>query len=123
MSKERQSFGSTFGVVMTFIGVAVGLGNVWRFPYMAGAFGGGAFLLVYCVILAVFGIPALMAELTLGRLTKRGPLGAFTRIGMRGGKIVGWSLFFTVFMAVSYYSVVVGWVLKYCVISVSGQIM
>lgn len=101
----------------------MGLGNVWRFPYMAAAFGGGAFLFVYFIILTVFGIPALMAELTLGRMTKRGPLGAFTRIGMKGGRFVGWLLFFTVYMATSYYSVVVGWVLKYFFISVNGTIV
>ncbi|MFQ5602225.1 MAG: sodium-dependent transporter [bacterium] len=118
----RQKFGSAFGIAMSFIGVAVGLGNVWRFPYMAAAFGGGAFLIVYFLLLSVFGIPALMAELTLGRMTRRGPLGAFTQIAMRGGKFVGWLLFFTVFMATSYYSVVVGWVLKYFFISLNGKI-
>ncbi len=107
---------------MTFIGVAVGLGNVWRFPYMAAAFGGGAFLAVYFAILAAFGIPALMAELTLGRLTRRGPVGAFHRIGMPGGRLVGWALFVTVLMATSYYTVVVAWVLRYFFISLTGQI-
>ncbi len=119
---ERPRFTSRFAVLMTFIGMAVGLGNVWRFPYMAGAFGGGAFLLVYLGILIAFGIPALMAELTLGRMTRRGPMGAFTRIGMRGGKIIGWALFVTVLMAVTYYTVVVGWVLRYTLISGTGQI-
>lgn len=123
MSKpERQRFTSTFGILMSFIGVAVGLGNVWRFPYMVAAFGGGAFLLVYVLLAALFGIPALMAEFTLGRMTKRGPIGAFTKIGMKGGKYLGWLLFFTVFMSTSYYSVVVGWVLKYLWISAEGKI-
>ena len=107
---------------MAFIGVAVGLGNVWRFPYMAGAFGGGAFLLVYVTLLIAFGIPALMAELTLGRMTRRGPLGAFTAIGMPGGRLAGWLLFVTVLMATSYYTVIVGWVLRYFAISLAGAI-
>ncbi len=119
----RPAFGSRFAVLMTFIGVAVGLGNVWRFPYMVGAFGGGAFLVVYVVVLAALGIPALMAELTLGRLTKRGPLGAFVQIGMRGGRAVGWLLVVTVFMAVSYYTVIVGWVLRYAIIAATGEIV
>lgn len=119
---ERPHFASRFGAVMAFIGVAVGLGNVWRFPYMAGAFGGGAFLLVYLVLLFAFGIPALTAELTLGRLTRRGPLGAFTAIGMRGGKAVGWLLVVTVLMATSYYTVIVGWVLRYLVAALRGAI-
>lgn len=107
---------------MTFIGVAVGLGNVWRFPYMAGAFGGGAFLLIYLVVLVAFGIPALMAELTLGRMTRRGPMGAFTRINMPAGRAVGWVLFTTVLMALTYYTVLVGWVLRYALISIEGAI-
>jgi NSS family neurotransmitter:Na+ symporter len=121
-SAGRPRFGSAFGLLMTFIGVAVGLGNVWRFPYMAGAFGGGAFLLVYTVLLFAFGIPALMAELALGRMTRRGPVGAFSRIGMPGGAVVGWILFITVLVALSYYAVVVGWVLRYTFISASGAI-
>jgi len=118
----RPTFGSSFGVLMTFIGVAVGLGNVWRFPYMAGAFGGGAFLLIYIAIVAAFGVPALMAELTLGRMTRRGPVGAFQRIGMPGGGLAGWALFLTVLMALSYYTVVVGWVLRYALLSATGAL-
>lgn len=121
-SGVRPRFGSAFGLLMTFIGVAVGLGNVWRFPYMAGAFGGGAFLLVYLFLLFAFGIPALMAELALGRMTRRGPMGAFVRIGMPGGSVIGWALFVTVLMALSYYTVVVGWVLRYALVSVTGAI-
>ena len=122
MRSERPRFASGIGAVLAFIGVAVGLGNVWRFPYMVGAFGGGAFLLVYFAVLAVFGIPALMAELTLGRATRRGPMGAFSTIGMPGGKAAGWLLFITVFMAVSYYTVIVGWVLKYLLASITGRL-
>ncbi len=118
----RTLFSSRFGVLMTFMGVAVGLGNVWRFPYMAAAFGGGAFLLVYLLVLLLFGIPALMAELALGRMTRRGPMGAFTSIGMPMGRFVGWALFATIFMAVSYYTVIVGWVLRYFLVSVTAQI-
>lgn len=121
-TSDRARFTSPFGALMALIGVAVGLGNVWRFPYMAGAFGGGAFLLVYVVILMLFGVPALMAELSLGRLTRRGPMGAFRAIGMKGGRAVGWALLVTVLMALSYYSVVVGWVLRYLWLSITGRI-
>ena len=79
--RPRPQFASRFGVIMAFMGVAVGLGNVWRFPYMASALGGGAFLLLYLILLCAFGIPTLMAELTLGRLSQRGPMGAFSAIG------------------------------------------
>lgn len=122
-STRRPLFASEIGAVLSFMGVAVGLGNVWRFPYMVGAFGGGAFLLIYLVILAAFGIPAIMTELTLGRLTRRGPMGAFQAVGLPGGRIVAWALIGTVFMAVSYYSVIVGWVLRYFSISLTGEIL
>ncbi len=121
-SDTRQHFVSPLGIVLSFIGVAVGLGNVWRFPYMVAAFGGGAFLLVYLIILFAFGIPALLAELTLGRISQHGPVGTFSRIGLPGGKWWGWLLFLTVLMGTSYYTVVVGWVLKYFLISLGGQI-
>lgn len=119
---SRPRFTSLFGALMAFIGVAVGLGNVWRFPYMAGAFGGGAFLLVYIAIVFAFGIPALMAELALGRMTRRGPMGAFSRIGMAGGRTVGWILCITVLVASSYYTVVVAWVLRYTLVSLTGKV-
>lgn len=116
----RPTFGSFFGALMAFIGVAVGLGNFWRFPYMAAAFGGGAFLLVYLGIVLAFGVPAAAAEFTLGRLTRRGPLGAFRAIGMPGGRAVGWLVVITIFVASSYYAVVVGWVLRYTGYAVTG---
>jgi len=107
---------------MTFIGVAVGLGNFWRFPYMAAAFGGGAFVLVYLAIVLGFGVPAAAAEFTLGRLTRRGPLGAFRAIGMPGGRAAGWLVVITIFVASSYYAVVVGWVLRYTGYALTGAI-
>lgn len=76
-SNRRETFGSRLGLVATMIGVAVGLGNVWRFPYMAGQFGGASFVLFYVLAVALIGIPALIAEWILGRHTRRGPVGAF----------------------------------------------
>ena len=118
--RSRPTFGSFFGALMTFIGVAVGLGNFWRFPYMVAAFGGGAFLLTYLGIVLAFGVPAAAAEFTLGRLTRRGPLGAFRAIGMPGGRAAGWLVVITIFVASSYYVVVVGWVLRYAGYAVTG---
>ncbi len=92
------------------IGVAVGLGAVWRFPYMAGKFGGAAFVLFYLLVVLFVGIPALMAEWILGRHTQRGTLGAYEIGGLPGGKIVGYFLFFIVFWATGYYSNALGWV-------------
>jgi NSS family neurotransmitter:Na+ symporter len=107
---ERETFSSFFGQLMTMIGVAVGLGAVWRFPYMVGRFGGSAFVLFYIFIVLFIGIPALMCEWTLGRHTKRGTLGAFEKGGLPGGKIVGAFLFGIVFFATGYYSNALGWV-------------
>lgn len=111
----RETFASRFGAMMTMLGVAIGLGNVWRFPYLVGRFGGSAFVLFYVAIVIVIGIPALMAEWTLGRHTRRGTLGAFVRGGLPGGRVVGWLLFAVVIAATGYYSSVVGWVMYFAV--------
>jgi NSS family neurotransmitter:Na+ symporter len=95
---------------MTMIGVAVGLGAVWRFPYMVGKFGGAAFVLFYLGVVLFIGIPALMAEWILGRHTQRGTLGAYEKGALPGGKYVGYFLFFIVFWATGYYSNALGWV-------------
>lgn len=108
--KKRETFGSFFGLLMTMIGVAVGLGAVWRFPYMVGKFGGAAFVLFYMLIIFFVCIPALMAEWTLGRYTKRGTLGAYEKGGFPGGKYVGGFLFIIVFLATGYYTNAIGWV-------------
>jgi NSS family neurotransmitter:Na+ symporter len=111
----RETFGSRFGSIMTMIGVATGLGNVWRFPYMAGAFGGAAFVLFYLAIAALIGVPALMAEYALGRHTRRGTVGAFAAGGFPLGRYVGWFFFAIVVAATGYYSAVMGWVLYYAI--------
>ena len=112
---SRETFGSRFGAVMTMIGVAVGLGNVWRFPYMAGTFGGAAFVLFYMLASVVIGVPALMAEYALGRHTRRGTVGAFQAGGLPLGRVVGWFFFCVVVAATGYYSAVIGWVLYYAI--------
>lgn len=110
-SPTRETFASRFGTIMSMIGVAVGLGNVWRFPYLAGMFGGAAFVLFYVVVALVIGVPALMAEYALGRHTRRGTVGAFAAGGFPSGRQLGWFFFCVVIAAVGYYSAVIGWVL------------
>ena len=95
------------------IGVAIGLGNFWRFPYLVGKFGGAAFVLFYLVLVLVIGVPGLMAEWTLGRHTGRGTVGAFERAGLPGGRFVGWFMFFMMMAAAAYYTNAVGWVLAF----------
>ena len=111
----RETFGSRFGALVTIIGVAIGLGNVWRFPYMVGKFGGAAFVLFYILISVVIGVPALMAEFALGRNARRGPVGAFAAGGLPFGKQAGWFFFIIVIAATGYYTAVIGWVLYYAV--------
>lgn len=118
----RETFSSRTGVLLTMIGVAVGLGNVWRFPYMVGRDGGAAFVVVYVVVVAVVGIPALMTEWTLGRHTRRGPVGAFAVAGLPFGKAVGWFFFFVVAAATGYYAAVIGWVLYFALGSAAASI-
>jgi NSS family neurotransmitter:Na+ symporter len=111
----RETFPSRFGAIITMIGVALGLGNVWRFPYMVGRYGGAAFVLFYILVVLVIGVPGLMAEWALGRQTRRGTVGAFERAGLPAGKFVGWFFFVIVIAATAYYTNVIGWVLYYAI--------
>jgi len=114
-SAPRETFKSRLGGLMTIVGVSIGLGHVWRFPYMVGKFGGAAFVLFYTVVSIVIGVPALMTEFALGRHTRRGPVGAFELGGFPLGRQVGWFFFFVVTAATGYYSAVIGWVLYYTI--------
>lgn len=98
--------------------MAIGLGNIWRFPYMLGLYGGAAFLIVYLVVVVAVGVPALMAEMALGRRTGRGPLRAFAEAGLPGGRTWGVLLVVGVAMAMSYYLVVLGWILAFSCVAV-----
>jgi len=104
----REFFSTRAATTLTMIGVAVGLGNVWRFPYMMGQYGGSAFLVVYMVCILVFAIPAVTAEWSLGRYARHGPIGAMERAFGPLGRWIGYLLVFTVFVANSYYVVIVG---------------
>ena len=105
----RPVFSSRTAAVLSMIGVSVGLGNVWRFPYMMGQHGGSAFLCVYVVFVLAFAIPALTAEWALGRATRKGPIGALREAcGPLAGTLAGGLLMLTVTVTVSYYLLVVG---------------
>ena len=108
MVKTRQTFSSRIATIITMIGISVGLGNVWRFPYMMGEYGGSAFLFVYLLFTILFAVPAVMAEWALGRATRQGPIGAFTAMwGKKTGLIIGCILLLTVLVAESYYIFVI----------------
>ena len=74
---KKSSFSGRLGYVMAVAGSAVGLGNIWRFPYLAAKYGGGMFLLVYLILVATFGYTMIMSETTIGRMSKKSPVGAF----------------------------------------------
>jgi NSS family neurotransmitter:Na+ symporter len=115
MSASRGEFSSRVGFVLAAAGSAVGLGNIWRFPYVAGADGGGAFLVFYLVIVFTIGIAIMLAELAIGRASKRNPVGAFRNL--KGGAWVGVGYIGVAagFVILSFYSVVGGWTLAYIV--------
>jgi NSS family neurotransmitter:Na+ symporter len=116
---DRDSFTSKFGVFAALAGSAIGLGNIWRFPYVAGQNGGGAFLLVYLLFIAAIGIPVMMSEFVIGRSAQLNPVGAFKKIAP-GTKwhLVGMLGVVAVFIIFSFYTVVAGWTLEYVIQSV-----
>lgn len=108
MTGNKNQYSSRLGAILTMIGVAVGLGNVWRFPYMMGTYGGSAFLLIYLVFTVLLAFPALLTEMSLGKSSCTGTLTAYTSLfGSRLGKVFGYLLIGVVTIAGSYYAVVV----------------
>ena len=119
---RRETFSGRWGMILALLGVAIGLGNFWRFPYMMGIFGGGAFLAIYLVVVVAFGVPAMLAELALGRATRRGPVQALESSGLPGGRAVGILLFVGVGMAMTYYLVVLGWLVAFFIVSAASLV-
>ncbi|MEN8230244.1 MAG: sodium-dependent transporter [Bacteroidota bacterium] len=116
---ERDSFSSKFGVLAALAGSAIGLGNIWRFPYVVGQNGGGAFLLIYVVFIAAIGIPVMMSEFLIGRSAQLNPVGAFKKLAPgKKWHLVGMLGVVSVFIIFAFYTVVAGWTLEYVVQSV-----
>lgn len=119
---KRSSFSGKIGFVLSAAGASVGLGNIWRFPYLAAKYGGGIFLLIYIILALTFGYTMIMAETSLGRMTKKSPVGAFASFGnSRWSSLGGWINAIIPVLIVPYYSVIGGWVLKYLVEYVRGH--
>ncbi|MGP9666165.1 sodium-dependent transporter [Halomonas sp. AOP22-C1-8] len=126
MSETLERWGSKRAFILAISGAAVGLGNIWRFPYVAGENGGAAFLLIYVAFVLLLGIPVMMAEILIGRAGRRGPLQALGALAAEAGVSMHWrwlGLFgaFTVFCILSFYSVVSGWSIEFLVASINGQ--
>ncbi len=111
---ERESWATRIGFILAASGSAVGLGNIWRFPYMTGEHGGAAFLIIYLVAIILIGYPVMVNEIIVGRKTNRNPIGAFKALAPNTPWwLVGALGVFTGFVILSYYSVVAGWSLAY----------
>lgn len=119
MHQKRSQWASNAGFILAAAGSAVGLGNIWKFPGKVGAYGGGAFILCYIIIVALIGFPVMLAELSIGRNTQKNVIGAFRQLDRRFTFVGGIGVI-TLFVIMSYYSVVGGWVLKYIWVYLTG---
>ncbi|MDO4754418.1 MAG: sodium-dependent transporter, partial [Bacillota bacterium] len=119
--KERQGFGSSLGMILAAAGSAIGVGNIWRFPYVTGKYGGAAFLIVYLLMIVVIGMPLMLAEIAVGRRGGSDACKSFKTLAP-GSKwhISGIIGIVAAFVILGYYSVVAGWSLKYVVSSLGN---
>lgn len=123
---NNKQFSSKIGFIMASVGSAVGMGNIWMFPYRVGQYGGAVFLLLYFAFVALFGTLGLSGEFALGRLTKTGPIGAFPQAlktrGKKGGKFLGVLTLLGILGIAIGYAIIVGWVLRFLAGSVTGSL-
>lgn len=119
---NRESFKSRLGFLLVSAGCAIGIGNVWRFPYVAGENGGGLFVLLYLVFLILMGLPVLTMELAVGRASRRSAVQAYQALEKPGSKwhIHGWFSILGCYLLMMYYTTVSGWMISYCVKFVTG---
>lgn len=119
--KQREHWGSRIGFIMATAGSAIGLGSLWKFPYVTGENGGGLFVLAFIFFTFLIGAPIFVAELIIGRRAQKSPVGAFTDLSnqSQNWKFVGWLCVFINFLILSYYSVVAGWALNYTLLSIN----
>lgn len=117
---DRSSFTGRIGFVLAAAGSAVGLGNLWRFPYLAAQHGGGIFILVYIILALTFGFSLLATEIAIGRKTKLSPIRAYKKLNKKFG-FLGYLAFIVPVIIFPYYCVIGGWVIKYAVTFMSGQ--
>ena len=124
-SGSRESWGSRFGFIMATAGFTVGLGNIWRFPYVTGSNGGSAFLLVYVAFSILIGIPLLTAEIGLGRKVRLTSLAGMTRAtgsSIHPWNAIGWMGTATAIIIMGYYLMLLGWIAGYLVMAISGEL-
>jgi neurotransmitter:Na+ symporter, NSS family len=121
IKQTRDSFGSKFGVIAAAAGSAVGLGNIWKFPYIAGVYGGAAFLFVYLAFILAIGIPVMLSELIIGRSSRRNAFGAFKVLAPgTHWQYIGILGVSAAFLILSFYGVVAGWSVEYIIVSLEN---
>lgn len=120
---KRETFGSRLGFILVSAGCAVGIGNVWKFPYMCGQFGGAAFILIYLVFLLIMGIPVMVCEFGVGRASRHSVAAAYETLEPQGTKwhITKWIGIIGCYFLMMFYTTVGGWMLYYCVRSFRGD--
>ena len=123
MNNEQRGFTSNIGAILAAAGGAVGLGNIWRYPYMLGQNGGGAFLIVNMFFVLAIGIPLMMTEFVIGRRSQRNVVGAYKKLeGKKGWATIGYFGILAAVLIYAFYSVVAGWTLDYIVMACSNQL-
>ena len=120
MEKKSNHFSGQLGFVLAAAGSAVGVGNLWRFPYLAAKDGGGLFLIIYLILVLTFGFALLTSDIAIGRRTQKSAIGAYTQMRPRW-KFLGILTFLVPVLIMTYYAVIGGWITKYAVVYVTGQ--
>lgn len=122
--KEREKFGSRLGFILVSAGCAIGLGNVWKFPYMTGQYGGAAFVLIYLVFLVVMGLPILISEFAVGRASRQSAATAMNTLEPAGSNFhkYRWMGMIGNYVLMMFYTMVAGWMMYYCYVMITGKL-
>ena len=120
--ESRGNFGSRIGVILATAGSAIGLGNIWRFPFTTGQNGGAAFILVYFVCVLLLGIPGMVSEFIVGRRAQTNAARAYGSLGRKEWRFVGYLGILTSTIILGFYAVVAGWCLQYLFAAIAGQL-
>ncbi len=119
---EPTKFSGRLATVLVSAGCSVGLGNIWRFPYVAGQGGGGAFLLLYLACILIIGLPIMLSEFALGRATNKSAVGAFKQVAGKKWSWIGYNGVLAIMLIMGFYYVVAGWTAEYLMFSVTGEL-
>lgn len=120
---ERDTFNSKLGVLAAAAGSAIGLGNIWKFPYVVGQNGGAAFIFIYILIVITIGAPLMISELAIGRKAQSNPVGTFKKLNSKNkGGFAGYLAVFTSFIILSFYTVIAGWIFSYFSKAITGKL-